>query len=122
MPEDRETEPTSRGALRILGAVAVCLVALAGLAVWVLAVGHPGEVTYESLACDMEMDAQDALDGSAAADRDARCEAAGEQLSESEDERLRTALIAGAVVVTVAFAASTWPSRRLTGEELGPIR
>lgn len=122
MPEDRETEPTSRGARRILGAVAVCSVVLAGLAVWVLAVGHPGEATYESLACDIEMVAHDDPDGSAAADRAARCQAADEEISESEDGRLRTALIAGAVVVTVAFAASTWPSRRLTGEELGPIR
>ena len=41
---------------------------------------------------------------------------------DAETTRRNTALIAGGIAVTVAFAASTWPSRRLTGEELGPIR
>lgn len=50
---------------------------------------------------------------------EAACDKAKEKARTS---RRNTALAIGAGAFVVATAVSTWPSRRLTGEELGPIR
>lgn len=106
-----------RGARRILVAVALCGLVLAGLAVWVLLVpvrvSHPEWNGGRSeLGCHT-LDSVDVFGFRAEAE--ALCD-------EAEEERRNAALIAGGVAVTVAFAVSTWPSRRLTGEALGPLR
>lgn len=93
------------------------MVALVGIAVWVLAV--PVEVDHamwndggDSFRCST-LDSADV--SGMRAELETLCE-------DAESQRRTTGLIAGAVVVTVAFAVSTWPSRRLTGEALGPLR
>jgi hypothetical protein len=102
---------------RIVVAVALCLIALIGLASWVLLV--PVEVDHPDWSDggrSVDCSSTDSVDLSGLrADVEALCH-------DAEEDRRNTALIAGGVVAAVAFAVSTWPSRRLTGEELGPIR
>ncbi len=105
------------GLRRVVVAVALCLVALVGLAGWALLV--PVTVDHPQLRNGgLSLDCDDLGSGEIF---DVRLEVE-QRCDEAKATRRNTALIAGGVAVTVAFAASTWPSRRLTGEELGPIR
>lgn len=107
----------TRGAKRILVVTAVSVVALIGIAVWVLVV--PVQVDHDEWRNGgraFQCHQLDTAEISAIrADLEELCE-------EAESQRRTTGLVAGAVVVTVAFAVTTWPSRRLTGEALGPLR
>lgn len=42
------------------------------------------------------------------------------ECSEAKTSRRNLGLLIGGTTITVVFAVSTWPSRRLTGEALGP--
>jgi hypothetical protein len=116
----RSNDRRGRGASVILFTVAATLVVLAGLAAWVFLVGHPGESFYDSRSCAYDVRPAEGHDpeGTLLAAHNAACAAAEAEMADSEAGRRRVASIAGAVVVTVAFAVSTWPSRRLTGESL----
>lgn len=108
----------SRSAKRIVAVVVAAAVVLAGLAVWVLAVPYPNEVQVGdvSLSCD----------GIVEYTNDAAGRAAQREFEEScrqpEEDRRNLALLIGAGVAIAACAVSTIPSRRLSGEKLGPLR
>lgn len=87
---------------QIIAVVAVAVVVMVGLAVWTFAAGYDAEVDGRTVTCDP------APPEASRACHDAR------------DERRRSALLIGAGVATLAAAVSTWPSRRLTAEELNP--
>ena len=111
------TDTGSRGPRRIVAAVALCVMVLAGLATWVfmvpVTIDHPEwRGGGSSLRCDT-VSSVDIAGFRPEVER--LCD-------DAETSRRNTALIIGGIAVTVAFGASTWPSRRLTGEELGPIR
>ncbi len=99
------TSRPSRSAKRIVAAVAVAVVVLAGLAWWVLVV--PYTVTDGSKTIDCEQVS------TARFSHDCR---------QSKQGRRTTALLLGAGVAIAACAVSTVPSKRLTGEKLGPLR
>ncbi|QXC62557.1 hypothetical protein KSP35_07105 [Aquihabitans sp. G128] len=113
------TRRPSRSAKRIVAAVAVAVVALVALAVWVLAVPYRVEVAPAGrIECGKETvdDAMAVLaSGREVGLVDRRCNAA-------RDDRRNVALLLGAGVAIAACAVSTVPSRRLTGEKLGPLR
>lgn len=87
---------------QILYVVAATVVVIIGLAVWTITGSYSAEVDGRTVSCDP------APEGAEEACRDAR------------DERRRKSLLIGAGVATLAAAVSTWPSRRLTSEELNP--
>ncbi len=102
----------SRPVRRILVAVGLAVAVLVGLAWWGLAAPVHATVGGRSVSCDA---VDDGTAGAASAEVRDACD-------EAESDRRTTALLVGAGVATVAAAVSTWPSRRLTGEELGPLR
>jgi hypothetical protein len=110
--------PSRRSVRRIVAAVVLSVVVMVGLAAWVLLVPYESSAIGEGGRedCDAVLDW---IDSPEAARQRAEFE---KSCDEAEEERRNVALIAGGVAVTVAFAASTWPSRRLTGEALGPLR
>lgn len=119
MSEAGAGERGNRGARRITLAVAVCLIALLGLAWWVFLIPYESSDlagAHSSMDCETKVDWDVDPEGERQmAEFERSCD-------EARSSRRTTALVIGGVVATVAFAASTWPSRRLTGEELGPIR
>ena len=97
--------------------MALCGLVLLGLTAWVLfvpvTVSHP---EWNDGGRELRCHALDSVEVSGVREEvEVHC-------AEAEDDRRNSALIAGGVAVTVAFAVSTWPSRRLTGEALGPRR
>lgn len=116
-----ETEDTARRRTRrpvkvILAVVGATVVLLGGLAVWVsLGSDTPSaRLGSAELSCDATVDFDEP-----APDVDAWFEACQDAKSERTSRR-DTAAVIGAVAVVVAWAFSTWPSRRLTGDRLGP--
>lgn len=105
----------SRSARRIVAAVAVALVALVGLGWWVLAAPYRVDASGRSVDCDARIGW--ALDPEARRARD-DFERSCDRVR--TDRRDRALLIGGGVAVAAA-AVSTVPSRRLTGEALGPL-
>ncbi|MBX3285689.1 MAG: hypothetical protein KF703_10125 [Actinobacteria bacterium] len=101
----------SVGARRILIVVSVAVLVLLGLAWWVVQVPYSAEVGPRSLECRPHMIFDDPNWDPEAFDR--ACD-------DARSDRRTTALLIGAGVATAAAAASTIPSRRLTGEALGP--
>lgn len=99
------TSRPSRSAKRIVAAVAVAVMVLAGLAWWVLAASYSVADGPESIDCEQV--------ATAALQRDC---------GQAKDDRRTTALLLGAGVAIAACAVSTVPSKRLTGEKLGPLR
>lgn len=94
--------------------VAAAIVVLIGLAGWVFLV--PVTIDHDGFrnggSSTIECGTRDSIEISGIRDEvDQRC-------VDAETERRNTALVLGAVVVTLIFAVSTWPSRRLTGESL----
>lgn len=104
-----------RIAIALLGA----LVALVALVVWVVLVPYPASTApiggrFGGLDCDA-----DVRWGTSPTAR--RLEARFDEVCDApRRDRRNTALVIGGVVVVIAAVASTWPSRRLTGEALGP--
>lgn len=107
---------TRRPVKVILAVVAATAVVLVGLAVWVsLGSDTPSaRLGSAEVPCDSTVDFDEP-----APDVDAWFEACQGAKSERTSRR-DTAAVIGAVAVVVAWAFSTWPSRRLTGERLGP--
>lgn len=94
--------------------VVVASLVLLGLGLWVLVVPYRTEAAGLSLDCDVDITwTNDAAGRNAEETFDRTCD-------EAHSDRRRTALLIGAGVATAAAAASTIPSRRLTGERLGP--
>lgn len=105
---------SNRSVRRIVAIVAAATLVLVGLALWVLVAPYRTEAAGLSLDCDVEISWTDDAAGREAAETfDRTC-------ADARSDRRRTALLIGAAVGTVAAAASTIPSRRLTGERLGP--
>lgn len=115
------TTPPSRSARRIVAAVVVAALLLAGLAAWVLVVPYEVERAGTAVACDDlgEPPAPSGPDDLALAQDRVEARRRCDDLRES---RRNVALFAGAAVAIAACAVSTVPSRRLTGEKLGPLR
>ncbi len=121
----------SRSAKRIVVAVAAAAVVLAGLAWWVLAVPYHGtSVANHKVQVDCDAPGHGlvglAADGQISlVSAEARTEARAQfdrECDQARDDRRTTALLLGAGVAIAACAVSTVPSRRLTGEKLGPLR
>lgn len=87
---------------QILYVVAAAVVVIVGLAVWTLTASYSVNVEGQTVSCDP-----------APVDVEQLCK-------DARDDRRRSALLIGAGVATVAAAVSTWPSRRLTDQELNP--
>lgn len=115
------TTPPSRSAKRIVAAVVVAVLALAGLAWWVLAAPYEVSVAGRTVDCE---DLAEPTASMASADITATQDLVEARLGcdDDRDSRRNTALFAGAAVAIAACAVSTVPSRRLTGEKLGPLR
>ncbi len=82
---------------------------MGALALWVLAVPYDVDVAGPGgavVSCDAPTVP---VDDCEAAEADAR------------EDRRTTALVVGVGAFVVATAVSTWPSRRLTGDRLGPV-
>jgi hypothetical protein len=103
----------------IVAVVVACVVAIGALALWVAAVPYDVEAPLAGtpVACDATLDA--GVGPSEIAAWDAACDRAED---EARTDRRNTALVLGVGAFVVATAVSTWPSRRLTGERLGPLR
>src|SRR5699024_3486244 len=99
----------SRRSVRfILTVVAASVVLLLGLTAWVTLV--PYDATVEAGEGEISCDATDDRSvAEAEADIRRRCESAEDEL---RSQRRTTAVTIGTVVVVVALAVSTWPSRR----------
>lgn len=99
----------------ILAVVGAAVAVMIALAAWVVLVPYDVEVAAgeeHPVRCDdLAEDAPSAL----ATECD-RLE------DEARDERRTTALVIGVGAFVVATAVSTWPSHRLTGDRLGPLR
>lgn len=106
--------PMGPQARRIVVTVAAAVVALVGLAAWFVA----GEAEVEVLGQRVGCDAIVAWPGDDAG-REAR-EAYEERCEEAGRDRRDRALLIGLGIAVAASVVSTWPSRRLTGEALGP--
>ncbi len=132
MTDDEQTDPPStpeeiaverersrRSVTFILAVVAAAVVVIVGLAAWVIAV--PYDVSAP-LAGGVEVDC-DTLPGPTGDAELADWKEAGERAEDdARADRRNTALVVGVGAFVVATAVSTWPSRRLTGERLGPLR
>lgn len=108
---------SSPSASRILVAVVVSALVIIGLTAWVVFVPYRGSVSVgPSLDCDARVSwTDDAAGRSGRASFEQSCD-------DARSSRRTMALLIGAGVATAACAASTWPSKRLTGEALGPLR
>ena len=118
-PEPAIKLPTirsSRSARRIVVAVVISALTIVGLTAWVLLVPYEATVVGSALRCDAMVDWVDSPAGRA---QEKMFE---KQCDKERSSRRTTALLIGAGVATAACAASTWPSKRLTGEALGPLR
>lgn len=107
-PVEEELRRSRRSVTFIVGVVVASLVAIAALALWAVALPVDAEVV--------------ATDGTTISCDEASSEACEVAEEEARDDRRKTAILIGAGVFVVATAVSTWPSRRLTGERLGPLR
>lgn len=104
----------SRSAARIVVAVAVAVMVLAGLAWWVLVMPYNG-------TGDRRCGGHTPSTGTVEAGRVAEV-SFERSCRDARSERRQIALLVGAGVAITACAVSTVPSRRLTGERLGPLR
>lgn len=107
---DAERRRSRRSVSFIVSVVALAVVVIGALALWVTVVPYDVEVSGpggEVVPCDASTAPTDPCD---AAEADAR------------EDRRTTALLIGVGAFVVATAVSTWPSRRLTGDRLGPLR
>ncbi|MEO6629719.1 MAG: hypothetical protein ABIP03_14260 [Aquihabitans sp.] len=119
LPESSIKLPTirsSRSARRIVVAVVISVLTIAGLTAWVLLVPYQDTVVGPPLRCDATVDWVDSPAGLA------QEKVFEKQCDKKRSSRRTTALLIGAGVATAACAVSTWPSKRLTGEALGPLR
>lgn len=91
--------------------VGLAVVVPVGLAWWVLRVPYEADVGGRSVDCGVTAIVDDPAWDPVAFDR--ACD-------DAREDRRTIALVVGAAVATAAAAASTIPSRRLTGEALGP--
>lgn len=116
--EVREEAARSRRSVRfILVVVGVCIAVGIGLAFWVGSVGYDVSVPLgngPSVACSSKVEAE----GIAAT---VWREACHDAVDEARSRRRNQAALLGVGAFVVATAVSTWPSRRLTGERLGPL-
>ncbi|MCU1496356.1 MAG: hypothetical protein JWM47_309 [Acidimicrobiales bacterium] len=103
-----------RSATRIVTAVAVAAAVLGGLAWWVQVSPYAG-------TDDLRCDARISWGGDPATRRQAE-ERFDRSCAEARRDRRDTALLVGAGVAIAVCAVSTVPSRRLTGDKLGPLR
>lgn len=112
-----EEQRRSRRSVRfIVTVVAVGAAVLVVLALWVQSVGYAVEVDGRTRSCRTDQ-SWTAISASEHTHR-----AIEQACADAKDRRRNQALLIGAGVFTVACAVSTWPSRRLTGERLGPLR
>lgn len=113
-----ERRRSRRSVTFILTVVGVATGLMVLLALWVVVVPYDVSAAVgdgRSVSChNISQAAPTAPEG-----REEACDKAREKARTS---RRSTALAVGAGAFVVATAVSTWPSRRLTGEELGPIR
>lgn len=107
---------SSRSARRIVVAVMVSALTIAALTAWVLLVPYKATVAGRVFDCDALVTWGNEPAGLA------QREDFDQQCDKARSSRRTTALLVGAGVATAACAASTWPSKRLTGEALGPLR
>ncbi len=119
--ERRGSAPSARPSLgaqgqRIVVTLAVAVVALVGLAAWFVVGEAEVEVLGQTVGCDAIVAWPADDDGRAAREVfEDRCE-------EAASNRLDRARLIGLGIAVAAAVVSTWPSRRLTGEALGPER
>lgn len=113
------TQRPSRSAKRIVATVAVAVVALVGLAVWVLAVPYRIDV---GPAGRIECGKETVDDATAVVTSGREVGLIDRRCDQAKDDRRNLALLLGAGVAIAACAVSTVPSRRLTGDKLGPLR
>lgn len=92
-----------------MAVVAAALLSWVALAIWVLAV--PYNIEVDGSACSSGADRVSASSQ--------RCDRAE---SNAKEQRRNQALLIGTGTFVLACAVSTWPSRRLTGDRLGPLR
>lgn len=114
-----ERQRSRRSVSFIVAVVVACVVAIGALALWVVAVPYDVEAPLAGadLACDTVLDA--GVGEAAIAAWEAAC---GRAEDDARADRRNTAFVLGVGAFVVATAVSTWPSRRLTGERLGPLR
>lgn len=114
-----ERDRSRRSVTFILAVVAAAVAVMIGLAAWVIAVPYDVSAPLAGGAA-LECDTRPGATG------DAELAAWEEACERAEDDaradRRNTALVIGVGAFVVATAVSTWPSRRLTGERLGPLR
>ncbi|MCB0978652.1 MAG: hypothetical protein KDB02_14465 [Acidimicrobiales bacterium] len=113
-----ERRRSRRSVSFILAVVAAAVAAMVGLALWVLVV--PYNVTAPIAGGRLES-CENVPDAPPEAVR-SFAKACDEAKDRARTDRRNTALLLGAGAFVVATAVSTWPSRRLTGERLGPLR
>jgi len=135
-PADDEVEPdevtddevsderrrSRRSVFVIVAVVGAAVAVVAGLAVWVAAVGYDVDAPLAGrpVACATAAgDLPAATTGAEVTAWEAACDRATDDARAS---RRGTAVLLGAAAFVIATAVSTWPSRRLTGDRLGPLR
>lgn len=112
-----ERRRSRRSVSFILAVVGAAVAVIILLALWVLVVPYTAEVSISgvgSTRCD-DVDRDGGIPS-------ALVEACDQHIAEARDERRTTAFVVGVGAFVVAAAVSTWPSRRLTGDRLGPLR
>lgn len=115
---DDERRRSRRSVSFILTVVAVAVVVMVGMVLWVLVVPYDVMAPIaegRSQSCETMLDAPPEVVRSFA-------EACDEAEDQARTDRRNIALLLGVGAFVVATAVSTWPSRRLTGERLGPLR
>lgn len=113
-----DRQRSRRSVTFIVSVVAAAVAVMVALALWVLVV--PYEVAAPlgqrpAVDCATTVDA-DPIEVTA---WEAACDRAED---DARTDRRNTAFVLGVGAFVVATAVSTWPSRRLTGERLGPLR
>lgn len=98
----------------IITTVLVSVILIAGLGIWVAAGSYVVKVEGQTIDCDA------LITWGRGPAAEAKNTAFEKACDHQRDKRRTTALLLGVAIATVAAAVSTVPSRRLTGEALGP--
>jgi hypothetical protein len=115
-----ERRRSRRSVSFILAVVGAAVVVIGALALWVLVVPYHEAVPLDGgpvVDCSIDPAPPETVEAMREWER-----ACDEAEADTRDGRRRTAFVVGVGAFVVATAVSTWPSRRLTGDRLGPLR
>lgn len=116
---EEERQRSRRSVGFIVSVVVASVLVLIGLTIWVTAMPYDDRAPLGGAIAECDAIVESDSDAESVREWRRACETVED---EARSTRRTQAIVIGATVVVIAMAVSTWPSRRLTGERLGPLR